>query len=114
MERRRLREAGIERFRLVLSGREDVVRVILFESTARGRIAARSDVDLVVVQRTERRFLDRLDEGHFPVLVLHEAGAALERLPRLGHRLALRRVRGGDRRGPAPVASPAGSPAVDD
>jgi predicted nucleotidyltransferase len=46
----------------VLAGRPDVERVILFGSAARGEISPRSDVDLIIVQRTDRRFLDRLDE----------------------------------------------------
>jgi len=37
-------------------------RVILFGSRARGDADERSDVDLIVVYRTERRFLDRLEE----------------------------------------------------
>jgi predicted nucleotidyltransferase len=52
----------IERFRTVLSGRPDVERAIVFGSAARGTVGPQSDVDLIVVQRTDRRFMDRLDE----------------------------------------------------
>lgn len=36
--------------------------VILFGSRARGEADEQSDVDLIIVYRTEKRFLDRLDE----------------------------------------------------
>jgi predicted nucleotidyltransferase len=36
-----------------------VEKAILFGSLARGRATARSDVDLILVKRTEERFLDR-------------------------------------------------------
>lgn len=38
------------------------LRIILFGSRARGDADEESDVDLIVVYRTERRFLDRLAE----------------------------------------------------
>lgn len=38
-----------------------VLRAILFGSMARGEASRRSDVDLLVVQDTDRRFLDRYD-----------------------------------------------------
>jgi len=38
------------------------VRIILFGSAARGTMDEASDVDLIVVYRTEKRFLDRLAE----------------------------------------------------
>jgi predicted nucleotidyltransferase len=37
-------------------------RIILFGSAARGTMDEASDVDLIVVYRTEKRFLDRLGE----------------------------------------------------
>jgi predicted nucleotidyltransferase len=40
----------------------DVERVILFGSLARGGVGSGSDIDLLVVRRTDRRFLDRLAE----------------------------------------------------
>lgn len=43
-----------------LVSRYDPDRVVLFGSHARGDAAPSSDIDLLVVKRTERRFLDRL------------------------------------------------------
>jgi len=40
----------------------DVEKVILFGSLAKGKIHKASDIDLIIVKRTEKRFLDRLDE----------------------------------------------------
>jgi len=39
-----------------------VQRVILFGSLARGDVRLGSDLDLIVVMNTDKRFLDRLDE----------------------------------------------------
>lgn len=39
-----------------------VLRVVLFGSVARGETRAHSDLDLIIVQQTSRRFMDRLDE----------------------------------------------------
>ena len=38
-----------------------VLRVIVFGSLARGEASRRSDVDLLVVQHTDKRFLERYD-----------------------------------------------------
>jgi len=38
-----------------------VMRAIVFGSAARGEATRRSDLDLVVIQQTEKRFLDRYD-----------------------------------------------------
>lgn len=46
----------------LLAARPDVRKVLLFGSLARGEVHGRSDIDLIVVQETDRRFLDRLDE----------------------------------------------------
>jgi predicted nucleotidyltransferase len=51
--------------------RHQVVKAILFGSTARGEASKRSDVDLILVQRTDRRFLDRYDR------LLYELNLAL-------------------------------------
>lgn len=42
--------------------RFDPERIILFGSRARGKEDEESDVDLVVVYKTNKRFLDRLEE----------------------------------------------------
>ena len=39
----------------------DVLRAIVFGSLARGEASRRSDVDLLVVQHTDKRFLERYD-----------------------------------------------------
>ena len=41
--------------------RHQVVKAILFGSRARGEASRHSDVDLILVQRTDWRFLDRYD-----------------------------------------------------
>lgn len=51
--------------------RHQIVRAILFGSMARGEASRRSDVDLILVQRTDLRFLDRYDQ------LLYELNLAL-------------------------------------
>lgn len=46
----------------ILCGHPSVRRVILFGSLAAGEAGSRSDLDLVIVQNTDKRFMDRLDE----------------------------------------------------
>lgn len=41
---------------------QDVEQVILFGSLARGDVRSTSDIDIIVVRQTDKRFLDRLDE----------------------------------------------------
>ena len=55
-------QAEMDRIADVLSRRPDVRKVIVFGSMARGETRWRSDLDLVIVQRTGKRFLDRLGE----------------------------------------------------
>lgn len=45
----------------------DPDRVILFGSLASGDVGRGSDIDLIVVKRTAKRFLDRLDEVYAAV-----------------------------------------------
>ena len=42
--------------------RHHVLKAIVFGSVARGDSSRRSDLDLIVVQQTEKRFLDRYDD----------------------------------------------------
>ena len=42
--------------------RHDVLSVIVFGSVARGEASRRSDLDLIIVRHTEKRFLDRYDD----------------------------------------------------
>ncbi len=44
------------------SGMEDVCSVIVFGSYADGAISRRSDLDIILIKKTEKRFLDRLQE----------------------------------------------------
>lgn len=37
-------------------------KIILFGSLARGDVGRESDIDLLIVKKTNKRFLDRLDE----------------------------------------------------
>jgi len=39
-----------------------VLRAIVFGSMARGQVSRRSDLDLIIIQDTEKRFLDRYDD----------------------------------------------------
>lgn len=39
-----------------------VRKIILFGSLARGEVGRGSDIDLIIVQETDKRFLDRLEE----------------------------------------------------
>ena len=55
-------QAEIDRILPLLSSRPDVLRVVVFGSVARGEVRETSDLDLVIVQDTELRFMDRLDE----------------------------------------------------
>ena len=52
----------LDRIAGVLAGRSDVRRVVVFGSMARGDPSPESDLDLLIVQATEQRFLDRLDQ----------------------------------------------------
>lgn len=42
----------------------DVQRVILFGSLAEGSLHSTSDIDLIIIQKTDKRFLDRLEEWY--------------------------------------------------
>jgi predicted nucleotidyltransferase len=40
----------------------DVIKALLFGSFARGTEDSRSDIDIFIIKKTEKRFLDRFDE----------------------------------------------------
>ncbi|HCW50590.1 MAG TPA: nucleotidyltransferase domain-containing protein [Clostridiales bacterium] len=61
-ERRRLLEREVRRM-TALFPRMGVKKAILFGSLARGDVIETSDIDLILVMETPRRFLDRLDEA---------------------------------------------------
>lgn len=60
-KRRELLEAELKRAIDVFKKR-GVEKIILFGSFGRGEVGARSDIDLIVVEKTEKPFLERLDE----------------------------------------------------
>ena len=45
-----------------LKGDDSIKQVLLFGSLARGDLHIGSDIDLIVVKDTDKKFLDRLDE----------------------------------------------------
>jgi predicted nucleotidyltransferase len=60
-ERAQKLEGELNRIIPILS-RHGVEKIVLFGSLSRGDTGSASDLDLIVVQRTEKRFLDRIDE----------------------------------------------------
>jgi len=80
-----------ERFLPILK-RYRIIKAILFGSAARGEASRHSDVDLILVQRTRQRFLERYDGLlHDLNLALPETAVDLliytpEELERLGER----------------------------
>ncbi len=46
----------------IIRGQPGVRRIVLFGSMATGSARNRSDLDIVVIQSTSKRFMDRLDE----------------------------------------------------
>lgn len=40
----------------------DVEKIILFGSLVTGKIHSTSDIDLIIIKKTNKRFIDRLDE----------------------------------------------------
>lgn len=69
LARARRRELEAELARIVSRCRDLGYRkVILFGSLARGDVGPWSDIDLILVKETDRRFLDRLDEFYRAVL----------------------------------------------
>ncbi|MGB9607137.1 MAG: nucleotidyltransferase domain-containing protein [bacterium] len=60
-ERRKRLEEELNRM-LPLIIKSGVKKVILFGSLAKGVVHKGSDIDLVIVKDTKKRFLDRLDE----------------------------------------------------
>ena len=63
-ERRARLEAELERYLEVLRREPTVRRVVLFGSLAEGRPGPASDIDLLIVQETDRPFLKRLEEWY--------------------------------------------------
>jgi predicted nucleotidyltransferase len=61
-DRQRLLEQELERFLRLLADVPDLLRIMVFGSMAGGTVQAWSDIDLVIVQRTELPFLRRIRE----------------------------------------------------
>jgi predicted nucleotidyltransferase len=59
-ERRRLLEEELQRLIEILRREVDPERIILFGSLATGEIGPWSDIDLVIVMRTDQPFIERL------------------------------------------------------
>ncbi len=55
-------QTELERIKNILSAQPNVLRVVVFGSFARGESGERSDLDIVVIQETDKRFLERVDE----------------------------------------------------
>lgn len=58
-DRRAVLEAELRRYLMLLRTEYEPEKVILFGSLAAGEVGEWSDIDLVVVKETDRRFLDR-------------------------------------------------------
>jgi predicted nucleotidyltransferase len=59
--RKLLLENELKRIVAILK-REDISKIILFGSMCGENIGSTSDIDLVVVQKTQKRFLQRIDD----------------------------------------------------
>ncbi len=60
--RRAALETELERLVALLAAMPDIEKVVLFGSLAAGQLGRASDIDLIVVRRTTKRFLDRIGE----------------------------------------------------
>lgn len=61
-ERKKELEHELERVTKMLRKDKEVRLVMLFGSLARGDISRKSDMDMIIIKNTKKRFLDRLDE----------------------------------------------------
>ena len=61
-ERRTRLEEELQRYLALLQKDDPPERIILFGSLANGDTEAWSDIDLVIVRETDKRFLDRIKE----------------------------------------------------
>lgn len=61
MSRKELNEE-LSRIMKKLKGDSSIKQVLLFGSLARGDLREGSDIDLIVIKNTDKKFLDRLDE----------------------------------------------------
>ncbi len=62
MSRKEELERGLKKIVERLKKDESIRLILLFGSMARGDIGSESDIDLIIVKETDKKFLDRLDE----------------------------------------------------
>ncbi|QSQ09180.1 hypothetical protein H0A61_01539 [Koleobacter methoxysyntrophicus] len=60
-ERKLLLEKELKRITEIIK-RLDIKKAVLFGSCVKGDIGKNSDIDLLIIKDTEKRFLDRIDE----------------------------------------------------
>jgi predicted nucleotidyltransferase len=61
-ERKKELEHELERVTKMLRKDKEIRLVMLFGSLARGDVSGESDIDLIIIKNTKKKFLDRLDE----------------------------------------------------
>ncbi|MCK4733390.1 MAG: nucleotidyltransferase domain-containing protein [Methanophagales archaeon] len=61
-ERKKELEHELERVTKMLRKDKEIRLVMLFGSLARGDVSGKSDMDMIIIKNTKKRFLDRLDE----------------------------------------------------
>jgi|YNPNPStandDraft_1061719.scaffolds.fasta_scaffold04023_3 predicted nucleotidyltransferase len=74
-----------------------VIKAVLFGSSASGRTTRRSDIDLVIVKETEKRFFDRYEEFSglddlFPGRAVDLLIYTPAELEKISHRPFIRRI----------------------
>ncbi|MEW6069939.1 MAG: nucleotidyltransferase domain-containing protein [Candidatus Thermoplasmatota archaeon] len=65
--RQKLLEKELKRIINKLRSDSAIQKIILFGSLAKGEVSRSSDIDLIVVKHTNKRFFDRLDELNIKV-----------------------------------------------
>jgi len=61
-ERKKVLEEELEKMLFVLKTQYKPEKIILFGSLADGKVKEWSDIDLLVIKKTKKRFLDRIGE----------------------------------------------------
>ena len=62
-ERKETLEKELERIVPLLTKRYGAQKIFLFGSLARGKVGPWSDLDLVIIKKTKKRFIERLKEA---------------------------------------------------
>lgn len=63
-ERKQILDAELKRILALIIKQYKPEKIILFGSLATGKIHPYSDIDLVIIKSTDKRFIDRLHEVH--------------------------------------------------